>query len=400
MKKLTNLLYIVLIITVAACSKKDSAVRPTEPVVNPPVTQGEVTVSIDSVSSVTMPNATIYTKVTGKTGSTIADRGICWSLTSTPKITDSVVKASSVNGSGAFQTSLSRLSYNTTYHVRSFVSGGGSVIYSKEITFKTASEPTPEVTTSTDFLPGATIVFVKGEYSSNSTIKESGVLISENETPSGSDRKILNTSAGRSFFMKLTELKPSTTYYFRAFATTQTGVTGYGANVKVTTTSKGNLTYNFHEDPGAPEANARIKASLEQAAYLYNNYTPVVKHLDVYYHPGIPTAEASFNGYVGVGANPSYQRTGTILHEIAHTLGVGQHWMWDQLIKNGVYQGKNAVATLRFLTRDPNINMYGDRLHVWPYGVNGAFEDTGNEMDYIINVMMISAMREDGLPSN
>jgi hypothetical protein len=260
------------------------------------------------------------------------------------------------------------------------------------------------VTTDTASLAGATIAFVKGGITSATTVKESGVLVSENPIPSVGDIKVLNVKDERAFLLRINDLKPSTTYYYRAFATTEMGITGYGAVVKFTTVQMGNLTYNFYEDPSAADdvkaANKRIKASLDQAVYLYNNFTPIVKHINVSYSPGTPTADASFDGSIRVGANASYQRTGTLLHEIAHTLGVGQHWIWGVLIQNGVYQGKNALFALRFLTRDANAGMYGDALHFWPFGINGAFEDSGDEMLYITNVMMVSAMRMDGLPSN
>lgn len=402
MRKILNVLYLGLILA-AACTKKDNPITPVTPVVNPVVTDS-VTVMVDSISGITVSNAVVYARVVGKAGSSISDRGVCWSLTGIPKVTDSVTKASSVNGDGTFQTNLSKLVYNTTYHVRGYISGGGKVIYSNETTFKTTTEPAPVVTTNTEFLAGATIAFVKGDITSASSIKESGVLISEKETPSAGDLKVVNPKNERAFLMRVNDLKPTTTYYFRAFATTEMGVTGYGAVVKFTTMQMGNLTYSFSEDQFASDdvkaANQRIRASLDKAVYYYNNFTPVVKHVNVYYNPGVPTAEASFDGYIGVGANPSYQRTGTLLHEIAHTLGVGQHWMWGVLVQNGVYQGKNAIAALRFLTRDPNAGMYGDGQHFWPFGINGASEDNGDEMLYITNVMMVSAMRLDGLPSS
>ncbi|TFF38546.1 hypothetical protein [Mucilaginibacter psychrotolerans] len=404
MKKIAEFLCLWSIFALAGCTKKESPAQPVTPIVVSPVAKDSLTVVVDSISKITIVNAVVYARVTGKAGSAVTDRGVCWGITANPQITDSVAKASTVNGNGTFQASINKLIHNTTYHVRSFISGGGKVVYSNDITFKTITEPAPVVTTDTASLAGATIAFVKGSINSATTIKESGVLISENPIPSAGDRKVLNVKDERAFLMRINDLKPSTIYYYRAFATTAMGITGYGAVVKFTTVQMGNLTYSFYEDPSAADdvkaANKRIKASLDQAVYLYNNFTPIVKHLNVSYSPGTPTADASFDGSIRVGANASYQRTGTILHEIAHTLGVGQHWMWGVLIQNGVYQGKNALFALRFLTCDANAGMYGDGLHFWPFGINGAFEDSGDEMLYITNVMVVSAMRLDGLPSN
>ena len=42
--------------------------------------------------------------------------------------------------------------------------------------------------------------------------------------------------------------------------------------------------------------------------------------------------------------------------------------------------------------------MTGDNTHMWPYGINGAHEDTGSEVLYIGNGLITQALGEDGLP--
>ncbi|GAA4317467.1 hypothetical protein GCM10023149_15020 [Mucilaginibacter gynuensis] len=407
MKTFTSrVIYMSVLCFALSCSKKDGVINQSSSGNNQPVkTTDSVTVAVDSVISVTATTASVYCKVIGKAGSANAERGLCWSLAANPTITDSTVKASLVQGNGGFLVNMLGLKHGSTYHVRGYVTNGGSVSYSKDIAFKTMMMPAPTVVTGTDLLAGATAVFVTGKITSADQIKESGMLISENLQPAVSDIKVTGDKADKSLFIRINDLKPNTTYYVRAFATNEMDVTGYGEVVKLTTIPKGNLTYYLNEDPNASptvkENYTRIRAALDKAVYYYNNYTSIEKKLNVYYNPGIPTAEGSLSGYIGVGANVSYQRTGTILHEIAHTLGVGQHWMWwDVLIRNGVYQGKNGNAALKFLTRDPNAEIHGDGQHFWPFGVNGAFEDSGDEMLYIINVMLLQAMKEDGLPIN
>ena len=51
--------------------------------------------------------------------------------------------------------------------------------------------------------------------------------------------------------------------------------------------------------------------------------------------------------------------------------------------------GNSANKTLRFMTRNPSEALKGDNMHFWPYGINGASEDTGDEMLYITNVLIM-----------
>jgi hypothetical protein len=52
------------------------------------------------------------------------------------------------------------------------------------------------------------------------------------------------------------------------------------------------------------------------------------------------------------------------------------------------------------MTRNPAESLKGDNLHFWPYGINGANEDNGQEMLYITNVLIMQGMKKDGLPSS
>ena len=88
------------------------------------------------------------------------------------------------------------------------------------------------------------------------------------------------------------------------------------------------------------------------------------------------------------------------MHEMAHTVGVGQHWKWNDLIESGVYQGVEANAILQMMTNNNTATIRGDEIHFWPYGINGAHEDNGNDMTYIIHALLIQGMKKDGLPSN
>jgi hypothetical protein len=73
--------------------------------------------------------------VTSDGGGTISDRGICWKTTANPVITDSHVHVAGTTGT--FAATITGLSSNTTYHVRSFATNEYSTTYGADIAFTT-----------------------------------------------------------------------------------------------------------------------------------------------------------------------------------------------------------------------------------------------------------------------
>jgi hypothetical protein len=78
-------------------------------------------------------------------------------------------------------------------------------------------------------------------------------------------------------------------------------------------------------NPTADQLDAynRIDAAMRLAVARYHRYSDANKTIRVYYAPGVPTAEASFNGDLRFGSNRAYMTERTAMHEISHTLGVG-----------------------------------------------------------------------------
>ena len=104
-----------------------------------------------------------------------------------------------------------------------------------------------------------------------------------------------------------------------------------------------------------------------------------------------------------VGPNASYQRTGTLLHEMLHAIGVGTIGTWQNNAflrantTHGYWLGSRATRALRFWDNNPTSQLNGDGTHMWPYGVNGAHEDNGTQNLYIANSLLAEALGEDGL---
>jgi pectin methylesterase-like acyl-CoA thioesterase len=98
------------------------------------------TVTTDSVNNIVNTNATGYGSVTAWGGSPITDRGICWSTSHNPTITNDY--NSSGTGSGSFITPIGGLVLGKTYYARAYATNSTGTSYGSELTFTTpAAQP-------------------------------------------------------------------------------------------------------------------------------------------------------------------------------------------------------------------------------------------------------------------
>ena len=263
----------------------------------------------------------------------------------------------------------------------------------------------PTVTTDTRYARGSTIAFGRATVSGTpaSELLEQGFCWSTNPEPTIQDNRTTEYLENNGRIYVLRNLTPSTVYYLRAYAISQDYAVGYGDDIKVITIPKGTITWSYNN--GGPAAdNDRINAAVASAVDYWNILTSIQGlRLTVNYGAQTPTADCSYGGWMRVGPNASYQRTGTIMHEMGHAVGVGQHNMWwnANLRKDGDrgdWLGDRANDVLRFWDNNPTAVMTGDNTHMWPYGINGAHEDTGSEALYFANGLITQALGEDGLP--
>lgn len=156
--------------------------------------------------------------------------------------------------------------------------------------------------------------------------------------------------------------------------------------------------YVLHKsaNPTADEQDAydRITAVMDSALHYYNTYTNLSKHINVYYAPGVPTAEASSNGDLRFGENRTYMYVGTAMHEMAHTMGVGTTTEYQNLKGSGVFLGEKAQSLLKELENNPEAELHCDGQHFWPYGLNQKSE-VKSEQDLINHAKIVQAMYQD-----
>ena len=263
-----------------------------------------------------------------------------------------------------------------------------------------------------DFVPtGNTIAL--GRSTVSGTAKEKGFCWSTQSEPTIFDEKTTETFDNNGAIYVMRGLKPATAYYVRAYAMTSGGYVAYGNVKKIVTLPAGNMSYGFYNDNGGDEETcARINSASAECVWMYNNLSYIPGFfLSVHYVPGSGagggTADCSYGGWMRVSQTQSYQQTGTMLHETNHGVGVGTtgEWYSNSNLRaetsRGTWLGPMATKVVRFFENSSTATMTGDGTHMWPYGINGAHEDSyqpSNQCLYYANILITHAMHQDGLP--
>lgn len=275
----------------------------------------------------------------------------------------------------------------------------------------------PTVETNPRFARGATMAFARIQSSkaaAGTSISERGICWSEHPQPTIEDNTTTTALPAHNKELQagiywLKDLTPATKYYMRAYAKASNGTVGYGEEIKFYTLPMGTITLQMRNG-GDDATYNRIKQASEKAVEYWNNLTEIKGFSpSVGYVADVQTANCSYGGWIQVGGNTSYQRTGTILHEMLHGIGVipwaDTEWSRHTLRSgvngdgygSGLWLGERVTELIRFLANNNTATLNGDYQHLWPFGINGADEDNGSESLYIANGLVCQALGEDGL---
>ncbi len=274
-----------------------------------------------------------------------------------------------------------------------------------EFKIDNGSGATPTVVTDPRFIRGCQWAFGRSTVT-GSNILEEGFCWSENPDPKVTDYRTTEyiNQAGKIYWLR--DLKPATIYYMRAYAITKDYAVGYGDVIKVVTVPKGTVGH-WYNNGGDQATNDRINYAIDLSMdYYWNNLTSIHGFgITVNYSPGTPTADCSYGGWMRVGESSSYQQPGTIMHEALHGIGVGTHDIWGNADmrsdgNRGDWLGDRATEAVRFWDNNTNGVISGDHMHLWPYGCNGAHEDTHSDNLYCMMGILAQALNEDGLPGS
>ena len=194
-------------------------------------------VTTTEVTDITRNSAFCGGTVTDDGGLAITARGVCWSTSHNPTLSDS--HTTDGTGTGSFTSTITGLGTSTTYYVRAYATTAQATSYGEEMTFTTMngipSVSTAEVTdiTATTATCGGTIATDGGL-----AITARGVCWSTSHNPTLSDSHTTDGTGTGSFTSSLTGLSASTTYYVRAYASNSL-VTIYGGEQSFTTEAGG-----------------------------------------------------------------------------------------------------------------------------------------------------------------
>lgn len=194
------------------------------------------TLSTDVVSSVTSNSAVSGGVITSTGGGSISAKGVCWSTSQNPTISNSFTNDGT--GSGRFTSNITSLLSGTTYYVRSYATNEAGTNYGNQQTFTTSSLALPTVTTTTVTSITTTTATSGGNVTSDggSVVTSRGVCWSTSQNPTIASNRTIDGSGLGTFSSSISGLSPGTTYFVRAYATTSAG-TGYGSQVSFTTTT-------------------------------------------------------------------------------------------------------------------------------------------------------------------
>lgn len=140
------------------------------------------------------------------------------------------------------------------------------------------------------------------------------------------------------------------------------------------------------------DAYAKIEAAMTLAVARYGRFSSASKTIRVAYTPGVTTAEANFNGDLAFGSDRTYMNERTALHEISHTLGIGQTTAFNTKCAAGDWS--TALPLLRSWDGQTAVISCGGG-HIWPYGLN--YDNEWSETNADRHVQLIDAMIKDGL---
>lgn len=188
------------------------------------------TVSTYNVLNILDSTATCGGTVVSDGGSPVTARGICWSTSEGPTITDSHTIDSS--GTGMFSSIMTGLSPNTNYYVRAYATNSVGTSYGAQKSFTTKTVPTVTLDSAIGISSTSAYCPINIISQGGVTITSWGVCYNTSPNPTLNDNVVAGPSIGNR--AHLSGLTPGTTYYVRAFATNAIG-TAYSNQISFTT---------------------------------------------------------------------------------------------------------------------------------------------------------------------
>ena len=189
---------------------------------------GSPTVTTNEVTNVLAVSAQCGGNVTANGGSDVTARGVCWSTSQNPTITDS--HTTDGTGTGIYTSELTELDLNTNYYVRAYATNSVGTAYGFEKSF-TTNDGIPDLTTT-----GITNISINSAVSGGNITDNGGFSITArgvcwntngNPTLENCDGFTEDGNGMGLFASHITDLDYPQQYYIVAYATNEY-ITAYG----------------------------------------------------------------------------------------------------------------------------------------------------------------------------
>jgi uncharacterized protein (TIGR02145 family) len=192
------------------------------------------TLTTNAATSVTNIAAISGGNITSDGGTPVTARGICWSTSPNPTVSNSTTNNGT--GTGAFTSNISGLLGSTVYYVRSYAVNTTGIAYGNQVTFTTPVPTTPSLTTTAFSSITSVSVATGGSIVNNggALVTARGVVWDTLTNPLVTKNRSINGSTNDIFPDTIRGLDGSRLYYVRSYATNSAG-TAYGNELNFTT---------------------------------------------------------------------------------------------------------------------------------------------------------------------
>jgi hypothetical protein len=258
---------------------------------------GLPTPTTTTATSITQTSASSGGEVTFAGGYAVTARGVCWSETANPTLSDP--HTTDGTGTGSFTSSITGLTPSTEYYYRAYATNSLGTSYGEEYTFTTLDPALPTLTTTTATSITQTSASSGGNITSDGgyAVTARGVCWSETVNPTLSDPHTTDGTGEGVFTSLIDGLVPITDYYYRAYATNSLG-TSYGNELTFSTTPQGSGTSG---DPYQIATLTDLRWLSEHSGYWDSHF---IQTTDI-----DASATSSWNGgegFIPIGNEPTY----------------------------------------------------------------------------------------------
>ena len=172
-------------------------------------------------------------------GAEVTAKGVCWSTSQNPTISDSF--STDGIGLGEYLSIINGLTINTTYYVRAYATNEAGTAYGEEFSFTTLCDLPTVITTA---ITNVEITTAKGggnvTADGGAEVTARGLCWATHLEPTIEDSFLVEGAGLGEFTCDITGLNENTRYYVRAYATNSVG-TAYGSVTTLKTADDGTI---------------------------------------------------------------------------------------------------------------------------------------------------------------